>query len=474
MLDLSKIEQIVEWSGLLGISLTLLVVFTGIFQGLHRPTGRSSGKAQTWLRSPVKILLISSLYFGFCFLIWKPLPFPLPPSLNLPRIALGAISLFGGLGMILWGRFVLAEHYFVSTSTGAQLFKHHRLVTSGPFALVRHPIYLGIFLVGLGGILIYATWTMVFVCSHIFGLRRRAIQEEIALAAEFGEQWQVYCQRTRAWIPLPYIDQVKALIAKLSRSQVALIEAGLMFLPAIPAYLWVWPNVTGTSMQLMQSVTYIYIITGSLFIGLRRWEPAELGLSLAGIWLTLAAGIVILAGRTMVILSVDWGAEPPSSTAFRLLGEGLYYFLLVGFGEELLFRGLLYRAFEEWRGLRFAIWGSSLGFVLWHLFGQGPLVGTAMLLNGLIFALIRWRAGGIIGLAIIHGLIDFSALLMLPEINITTLNPPQITRQIPLLIGLGLIALTPIFLWKIHPLVIAKSQLRHNQIEGQNQSKPDR
>ena len=460
MLDQSKIEQLVEWSGLLGIGLTLLVILTGIYQRFRRPAGRSTGKAQSWLRSPVKILLISSLYFGFCILIWKPLPFPLPPSLNLPRIALGAIFLFGGLGMILWGRFVLADQYFVSTSSGAQLFKHHRLVTSGPFTLVRHPIYLGIFLVGLGGILIYATWTMVFICSHIISLRRRAIQEEKALAAEFGEQWQVYCQRTRAWIPLPYMHHVKSLITRLSRSQVALIEVGLMFLPAIPAYLWVWPNVAGTSLQIMQSVTYIYIILGSLVIGLRRWKHAELGLSLAGIWVTPGAGIAILAGRTMVILSVDWGAEPPTYNAFRLVGEGLYYFLLVGFGEELLFRGLLYRAFEEWRGLRFAIWGSSLGFVLWHLFGQGPLVGAAMLLYGLIFALIRWRAGGILGLAIIHGLIDFSALLLLPEINIPTLDPPQITRQIPLLIGLGLIALTPVYLWKIHPLVITKSQLR--------------
>ncbi len=31
------------------------------------------------------------------------------------------------------------------------------------------------------------------------------------------------------------------------RSQTALAEVALMFLPALPAYLWLWPNVEGTA-----------------------------------------------------------------------------------------------------------------------------------------------------------------------------------------------------------------------------------
>ena len=101
--------------------------------------------------------------------------------------------------------------------------------------------------------------------------------------------------------------------------------------------------------------------------------------------------------------------------------------------------------------MRWAIWGSSLGFVFWHLFGQGPLVGVAMLLYGLIFALMRWRAGGIFGLVVVHGLIDFSALLLLPDLNVTALARPNISHPLMLLLGLALIAFSPLYLWKVHP-----------------------
>ncbi len=51
----------------------------------------------------------------------------------------------------------------------------------------------------------------------------------------------------------------------------ALLEVGLLFLPAIPAYLWVWPNLEGSQVDLFQGLVYVYMIAGSLFIGRRRW-----------------------------------------------------------------------------------------------------------------------------------------------------------------------------------------------------------
>jgi membrane protease YdiL (CAAX protease family) len=246
---------------------------------------------------------------------------------------------------------------------------------------------------------------------------------------------------------------MKPALSHLPRSITALLEICLLFLPAIPAYIWVWPNITGNGKLLAHILTYGYVILGSFLIGLRRWKPADLGINLNGIRISLLSGMAIVIGRTFVILSVDWGAPPPSFNLSRLLGEGLYYFLLVGFGEEILFRGLLYRTLEDWRGVRWAIWGSSIGFVLWHLVGQGPLVGSAMLLYGLIFALMRWRSGGILGLVLIHGLIDFLTVILMPDINITYLARPDVTHLLGLLIGLALIAFTPLYLWKIHPLV---------------------
>ena len=243
--------------------------------------------------------------------------------------------------------------------------------------------------------------------------------------------------------------------SKIHPSLSALLEVGVMFLPAIPAYLWMWPNLKGAQNDLFQVIVYVYILVGTLYIGLRRWNWSQLGVNRKGIWLSLGCGLVILAARLMIILSINWSVRPPQLTWLRLAGGLLYYFGLVGLVEELLFRGLIYRLLEDWRGVRWAIWGSSIGFLLWHIFGQGPLVGFATLLIGLLFALIRWRAGGILGLIVLHGLWDLETTLLVADSNAEILSPGKFSFANPAVIWLGtvLLILVPVYLWKIHPLV---------------------
>jgi len=240
----------------------------------------------------------------------------------------------------------------------------------------------------------------------------------------------------------------------------ALLEVGVMCLPAIPAYLWVWPNIHGTSLEIFQILVYFYILAGTLLIGLRRWTWSKLGMNREGIGLSLACGLVLLAGRELVILSVDWGAAAPYYSPLALLGQMLYYIGVVGLVEELLFRGLVYRALDEWLGVRWAIWGSSFGFILWHIFGQGLLVATSAFAIGLIFALIRWRAGGIVGLIFVHGLYDLQAVLQVSNSSPVVLSrtEPQVPYLGLLVLGFALMLLTPIYLWKIHPWVLSRMQ----------------
>jgi membrane protease YdiL (CAAX protease family) len=239
--------------------------------------------------------------------------------------------------------------------------------------------------------------------------------------------------------------------SRLHPSLAALIEVGVMFLPAIPAYLWLWPNVEGASFYLAQSLAYLYVLAGTLYIGLRRWDLNQLGINRQGLRLSLICGLLIVAGRTLVILTVDWDLSPPPFNLIRMMGEVLFYFALVGLVEELLYRGLVYRALDEWLGARWAIWGSSLGFMLWHIFGHGPLVGAASLLYGLVFALIRWRAGGIVGLILVHGLMDSAAVQMLPSTDVLGLGRPEIPHPFLMLLGLALILGVPLYLWLLHP-----------------------
>jgi protein-S-isoprenylcysteine O-methyltransferase Ste14 len=178
----------------------LIAALAGIARGLRRPRGRTTGLAGEVLRLPA-YLLIAVLFFGTGFLLWRPLPLTLSTLARVVALVLGALLCFPGLALYLWARLTLGAMYNVSSSMGAQLYADHRLVTHGPFAMVRHPMYLGIILASVGGLLIYRTWALVFTTAAFMGLVLRARREEEALAAEFGEQWEAYCRRVPAWTP---------------------------------------------------------------------------------------------------------------------------------------------------------------------------------------------------------------------------------------------------------------------------------
>jgi protein-S-isoprenylcysteine O-methyltransferase Ste14 len=116
-------------------------------------------------------------------------------------LALGALFYFPGMSLLLWARLTLGKNYFVSTGFGAQLFAGHQLITSGPFAILRHPMYAGLILAALGSLPIYFTWTTAYFACFAPLMFVRARREEAALAAEFGEAWIQYCKRVPAFFP---------------------------------------------------------------------------------------------------------------------------------------------------------------------------------------------------------------------------------------------------------------------------------
>lgn len=199
---LDTIEAVVRGLGAVGTAVALGVILWGLGRSLTRPRGRAVGRANQMLRLPTYIF-ISIGYFGLWYLLWKPVPIALSPAVRIAALVFGSALLFPGLGLVLWGRLVLGKMYNVSSALGAQLYADQQLVTQGPYAIVRNPIYVGIIASTLGGLLIYRTWSMVFALTF-FGLVVRARREEQALAAEFGQQWVDYCRRVPGWVPHPW------------------------------------------------------------------------------------------------------------------------------------------------------------------------------------------------------------------------------------------------------------------------------
>ena len=196
-----KIETTIQWLGGLFALFILVLLLFGVWRGMSRPVGRTVGPKGSWLHSPVLYFVASAIFFGIAWLGWIPLPGNFSPMTRTVLLMTGALLYFPGLALVLWGRLALGKNYFVSTGLGAQLFKGQQLVTTGPYAIVRHPMYLGLMLAALGSLLVYMTWTTVyFACvSPLILLRSR--REEEALAAEFGEQWRVYCKHVKAFLP---------------------------------------------------------------------------------------------------------------------------------------------------------------------------------------------------------------------------------------------------------------------------------
>ena len=83
----------------------------------------------------------------------------------------------------------------------ARVLDGHELVTSGPYAYVRHPIYTAMLLMMVGTALVVSTWEHLAVALPLFlaGTALRTRLEERLLRETFGERFEAY-RRTAGWL----------------------------------------------------------------------------------------------------------------------------------------------------------------------------------------------------------------------------------------------------------------------------------
>jgi protein-S-isoprenylcysteine O-methyltransferase Ste14 len=147
------------------------------------------------------------LHFGplvlAAWLLWVPV-FPLP-ALAERFVAwapwqfwLGALLTAVGLVFAVWAR----RHIGRNWSGSVTLKQGHELITSGPYALVRHPIYTGLLLAFVGSAVARADARAVLaVLIALAALWRKLKLEERWMREQFGDAYLEYSRRVAALIP---------------------------------------------------------------------------------------------------------------------------------------------------------------------------------------------------------------------------------------------------------------------------------
>jgi protein-S-isoprenylcysteine O-methyltransferase Ste14 len=109
----------------------------------------------------------------------------------------GAALCVVGVAIAVWARACLGANW----SSRPSLKAEHVLITSGPYHLIRHPIYTGMLLAALGtaidaGII----GLVIFVVVAVILIRRIPVEEKLMMGL-FQEQYSSYKRRTKALIP---------------------------------------------------------------------------------------------------------------------------------------------------------------------------------------------------------------------------------------------------------------------------------
>jgi protein-S-isoprenylcysteine O-methyltransferase Ste14 len=113
-------------------------------------------------------------------------------------VSLGALMTAIGLLFTVWARVHIGRNW----SGIVTIKRGHELVDTGPYALVRHPIYTGLLVAFSGSALARGEWRGILaVLVAWVALWRKLRLEERWLTERFGETYAAYRQRVPALLP---------------------------------------------------------------------------------------------------------------------------------------------------------------------------------------------------------------------------------------------------------------------------------
>jgi len=173
-----------------------ILFFAALIRALLRKQPESGTRREGKSRIGIILQSVSFFFVG----VGRP-----DPSLPLwsPASIAGAVAVLLLMGGTLY--------LFVASSTAlgknwsfeARMRTDHQLIRTGPYARVRHPIYLGMLLFLLGLAVALGHWLQLVVALPVFlvGTSIRTRLEDRLLEQQFGADFDEYARTTPALIP---------------------------------------------------------------------------------------------------------------------------------------------------------------------------------------------------------------------------------------------------------------------------------
>lgn len=156
-------------------------------------------------REPVASRLAHAIPLAISAVLLGVASFPAPlgtPLIDVTEpVLLAAIGLVAaGLMLCVWARIALGGNW-----SGTVTLKHdHEIVRTGPYRMIRHPIYTGLLLMFLGTALARGDWRGALALVIAFAaLWRKLRMEERWLGEFFGSAYAEY--RAASWALVPWL-----------------------------------------------------------------------------------------------------------------------------------------------------------------------------------------------------------------------------------------------------------------------------
>ena len=149
--------------------------------------------AVLYFASSAYLLILLPLYLLFpsSFLLFQ-MPFPI--WLRWFGVGLGFLS----IPFLLWVHYVLDEEWSITLKFQTD----HKLVTSGPYRRIRHPMYTALIVYELSWVLVSAGFLFfVYYVITVLLMIVRIPREERMMVEKFGEEYRSYMKRTGRLLP---------------------------------------------------------------------------------------------------------------------------------------------------------------------------------------------------------------------------------------------------------------------------------